>query len=808
MGSDRISVPYNCDLKPLEDLLAGVRRPGDFFVEGSMETPMPRVEVEGVGLLSFPVPQTQIAQLIRQADRAPYGRGEETIVDESVRKVWQLPANQVRVGGKSWEKTFSQLLDTVVEGLGCADATVSAELYKLLVYDPGGFFKAHRDTEKAGGMFATLIVVLPSVHRGGELVIRHAGREVVVDLSTDEISDLKFAAFYADCEHEVRPVIEGHRVCLVYNLIQVPGGKTEGPVSAPLYASEIEAAGELLKKAFGMGAPAKLAWLLEHHYSPAGLSFAGLKGEDAALAKVLRAAAERAGCAIHLGIVHIEESGPAEPEYGPGYGHGRGRRWGRYEEEDDDNVSSDSFEVIEVSDGSQHIDEWRNAQDQPVAYGKVPLEDGEVLPAGALDEEEPDEQRLTEATGNEGASFERSYHRAALVIWPRARFASVLLQAGVGAALPYLAERLTAGDAAAASIAERIIEAWEQPPVGWSYRSSVGEPSRAELLQLLNQLGDRDLQKRFIRGAVTREFDGSENEALVSVIPLLSPTDAAELLVMLARENMPFFHGACVDLMGRVVNELGEKLTPEWRAALREMAAVILKALTTIQPITDPHTRADWQRMRKVRPVDADMVAGLLHCLQATGTDELRMQAASKFAANSAVFDPGTVIVPGLELLQERQGRAFVSDPAARHLWVHAAEFLLARSEQPPSPPTDWRQAVTLSCKCEDCRGLQKFATDAEMQVARFRVRQDRRQHLHRQIEQHGLDMTHVTERKGSPQTLVCTKTRRTYQLQCEQHQADCVRMRALLAVMQPAANELSPLMARLAAAKDLKPRI
>jgi hypothetical protein len=75
-------------------------------------------------------------------------------------------------------------------------------------------------------------------------------------------------------------------------------------------------------------------------------------------------------------------------------------------------------------------------------------------------------------------------------------------------------------------------------------------------------------------------------------------------------------------------------------------------------------------------------------------------------------------------------------------------------------------------------------------------------------IEQHGLDMTHVTERKGSPQTLVCTKTRRTYQLQCEQHQADCVRMRALLAVMQPAANELSPLMARLAAAKDLKPRI
>jgi hypothetical protein len=46
------------------------------------------------------------------------------------------------------------------------------------------------------------------------------------------------------------------------------------------------------------------------------------------------------------------------------------------------------------SDCSQHIDEWRTAQHQPIAYGKLSLEEGEVLPAGALDEEAPDEQRL------------------------------------------------------------------------------------------------------------------------------------------------------------------------------------------------------------------------------------------------------------------------------------------------------------------------------------------------------------------------------------------------------------------------------
>lgn len=77
-------------------------------------------------------------------------------------------------------------------------------------------------------------------------------------------------------------------------------------------------------------------------------------------------------------------------------------------------------------------------------FGDLPLLDGEVLPAGASDGEPPDEQRLTAATGNEGASFERAYHRAALLIWPRDRFADALLQAGVGAALPYLRDRIEA----------------------------------------------------------------------------------------------------------------------------------------------------------------------------------------------------------------------------------------------------------------------------------------------------------------------------------------------------------------------------
>ncbi len=50
----QIKVPYNRDLKALQDVLAAVRRPGDFFVYGALETPMPRVEINGVGVIPFP----------------------------------------------------------------------------------------------------------------------------------------------------------------------------------------------------------------------------------------------------------------------------------------------------------------------------------------------------------------------------------------------------------------------------------------------------------------------------------------------------------------------------------------------------------------------------------------------------------------------------------------------------------------------------------------------------------------------------------------------------------------------------------
>jgi hypothetical protein len=74
-----------------------------------IEIPPPRVEVDGAGTLSFPVPDAQIASIVRRSERAPYGRGEETIVDTSLRNVWQIASGKVKIGRKFWLANFERI---------------------------------------------------------------------------------------------------------------------------------------------------------------------------------------------------------------------------------------------------------------------------------------------------------------------------------------------------------------------------------------------------------------------------------------------------------------------------------------------------------------------------------------------------------------------------------------------------------------------------------------------------------------------------------------------------------------------------
>jgi hypothetical protein len=327
------------------------------------------------------------------------------------------------------------------------------------------------------------------------------------------------------------------------------------------------------------------------------------------------------------------------------------------------------------------------------------------------------------------------------------------------------------------------------------------------MIALLGQLADAPLLKRFVAGVVTREYDGTENEAVAANVRWLAAIQAGRILSHLAIENMPIFPAACVNLLSRLTGELGSETTADWIVALQAIGAAIVGALPDLKRRKPDQLDRDWWRIQKAEPEDGSTVADLMETLAALNASTLRDAACKSIAANPKVYNPATLIVPALQLLRERNGDAVLSDKEFRRLWAHSAEFLLARSEQPPESPKDWRQDVRIVCRCDDCRELQAFALDPATQTHRFRVRKERRQHLHQQIDRHRLDMTHVTERTGSPQTLVCSKTRATFKRQCRQYNEDLASMAALRPLIGETDGDVQTVRARMDAARQRRAR-
>jgi hypothetical protein len=159
-----------------------------------------------------------------------------------------------------------------------------------------------------------------------------------------------------------------------------------------------------------------------------------------------------------------------------------------------------------------------------------------------------------------------------------------------------------------------------------------------------------------------------------------------------------------------------------------------------------------------------------------------------------------TLVVPAIEQMRAEGRQMTAAAESIVNLWTRAAEFLLRCSEVPPEPPSDWRLNVQLSCSCADCEELQFFARNSAERVHRFRMNKERRRHLHNVIDRHRLDMTHATERVGSPQTLVCTKDRRTFDRRIKQYHDEIAAMRTL-AGLAPKSSGAAALSRRMQAA-------
>lgn len=756
----------------LAETLRKVQRPGGYYTSGAVEIFAPRIEIDEVGPIALPLLPLQAKQLIAVAERAPYGRGPETLVDTEVRRTWQIDADQVQIS-RRWEETLKSIVVRVKAGLGVTGVVVT-EFYKLLVYDEGSFFVSHRDTEKAPGMFATLIIVLPSIYTGGELIVRHEGQEARLDLYSQEPSVATYAAFYADCVHEVRPIASGYRLTLVYNLLRQSGSWLPKP---PNYDAEQAGLAELLrqwsaaKQSADDPSPEKLVYPLEHAYTEAEISFDTLKGADAARANALIAAAEQAECDLHLALVSIEESGYAE--YTGDYYGSRRRKWS-YGDDDDD----DDFEIGEVTERSAILSEWQRPDGQPAAFGDFPFEAEELCPPGALDNMEPDETHFQEAAGNEGASFERTYQRAALVIWPRHRRLAVLNQAGLATTLPHLTEiaqhwaKSGQGPESplwrqAHELAGFMLDTWSTPSAYYA------RPETPAMLAALIQLKDTAHIETFLADiSAAGAYRKDDNPALVKAIDLLPPFRAIELIERIIAGNAVKDRDACSDLLVRIAT-VAQKAG---RVAELIPAARILVDALPGDPARLPQTsELRWQCSPP--SVESGFIVDLL-----TGLGLIDPVLADR-AVNHLLTWPKTypldaVLIPAaLELTKKASIRELVAFQRLRNACL---THLRKRIAEPLEPPSNWTRASAISCKCPHCNELSRFLADPKRQSWEFRAIQHNREHVEQVIKQNGCDVDCVTHRQGRPYGLICTKNQASYERRVQQRKKDLKEQKQL----------------------------
>ena len=755
----------------LATLLSTVRTPGDFCTAGTRAMPLPGLVVEGVGPVALPLLQVQADQLIAIAERAPYGRGEETLIDTDVRRTWQIAPERVRIDGRHWAEGLAAIVEQVRTGLGVT-GTVVAELYKLLVYDRGSFFVSHRDTEKAPGMFATLVIALPSHHAGGELLVRHQGRELRLGLQCPDPGDAAFAAFYADCTHEVLPVTAGCRLVLVYNLLRKGAGKLPRP---PSYQAETAGvAGQLRqwsdgKRVAGDAAgaaaelvpgdsPDKLVYPLEHAYTPAELSFQALKGADAAVAAVLVDAAAQAGCDLHVALMTVEESGSAEQT-----GYSQSHRWGRDGGDDED------FEIGEVFDRSLILSHWALPDGRAAGLGPIPFADTEISPADALQDMEPDEQYFQEATGNEGASFDRTYRRAALVLWPQHARLAVLNQAGLAATLPWLdllagqwqEEGGQKGSALWCEVHELVGHMLKTWPKREGHFQAVDDSAASQMLTLLARLEDVEHIETLVTQVIATGVHGKgENAALVSALGLLPAQRAGELLAQVVQANAAQGLGACAHLLRQAV------LAGFAADCLRAAASALVEAM----PGAPARPAPAENYLLRPQAMDAQAIADLMAALCAIDTG-LADNAAAHLLAWPQTYGQDALLAPALRLCAD-QPEVFKAAPVQR-LCAACRAHLEARIALALAPPGDWRRASALPCHCQHCDGLARFLDSPDQRIWRFKAAEAARKHVLLSIRGTGSDVDSVTDKTGSPHALVCTKNQASYERRVVQRRQD-----------------------------------
>lgn len=765
-------------------------RPRQFSASGTIDWIKEPFSIAGIGPVELPIPDATIKKLRGLATPAPYGKGTETLVDKKVRDTLEVPADSIDLS-EAFRAALDGTVDQVATQLGLERERLGCELYKLLVYRSGGLFLPHRDSEKSPGMVATLIVVLPSRFFGGELILQHARERRTFSFSLASGGrQIEYVAFFADCEHEVKRVRSGTRVCLAFNLVlqKAPAGKKTPPPS-PADPALTKAVWEWTRER----PETPLVFALEHQYTQGGLVPSLLKGPDREIFQQLLAVAKSCDCRIHLGQVSRHLCNEANDGYYDYRDRYRGRYWESEEDDSDesglddgDEDNLDDLQIGEVYQDEILVDGWKDARGKRVALAPLSCDSSSLISAIPVDEWRPTRQDHEGYTGNAGNTLDRWYHKSAVVLWPNRNHFDMLASMDLPLAVDQLLKMQaklpkTSEDALeqacddCQSLAEAIIRKW---PVHMTYRHAEASPREdwhTSWLNALLQFDDPDLIGQFLGVLARRDSTLKLDSFIRKACKRMGGNDISPHLLKLLQFQPPR------NQYGRLESEGLAERDASWLLCLCEarsrveisdqaLGELLQAAVTRFE--SHPELRESSPRGVS-KGLDHTWLLLLKTALlldDAKTTDRLFKMLATRPAwLDLRSFQVDAAL--GLRTWAESHWEA---TPPPIETWIEQVrQDLQAATTIRPTPPTDWTREANLDCNCESCRELKAFLIDPTAAVASMGSNDMKRSHLEGKIRSKALDVTPKLERGPRSYLLKLTKTIASYERVAKRYKSD-----------------------------------
>ncbi|RYP06194.1 hypothetical protein DL764_003286 [Monosporascus ibericus] len=767
----------------------------------------PDIFVEGVGPISLPLSEVQAKKLITKSHQAPFGKGSETIVDTSVRNTWEINPEQFQIRSPQWNGFLDNVLRKVARELGISPP-ISAELYKMLLYEKGAMFKAHREwlavkppsamslLENSPGLRRALESWLRDVKTGRRkatplyYVLSHKYTEANISLQALKATDrVRVQALRAAClelgfdiflttlektetgtaeeeygygrysryddyydEDEEDSDSDGHHTIdditetdyYAKGIFDLKGSKVASSIS-------FDEDDIIQEDAFGdepdeedyegyMGnwvrnANMVLSYLQEltlnqgpqatHWYRESAVIIIPSQGTLPFLSRVLRdkiiTSCDRDDAA---GIVsYYIDKCKATPQKG--------------------SLFRELHKILE------HL--WTTDQSRPSAFALSGDNLKGILKLCILRNEAPLLKLILVNNKQPAPTAFLSWIKAKLseesnISWDtlqRVTVHSIQSQ-------PTLSQRYEAISALteATESSERvellISQAVDTVLNDFGSNQTLSEEDGVSLFNLTLYYRNTDDLKTLVPEAIHKQ--ASQTSFLLGLIKALRQSTKRKQVS--EEEAKPIY----------------ETLS---RLALRYLSLTTATATKKAPFVPGPHWLLPASTIRdRTAAVNyltpEAMVLFLSSLFEYKLGEHLQMFASrvhteAKFIKGEYFGSLWMPLFQDLPALLEQH-----KVPLTAPLWQQAFQSLLRaylRNFVGKKPPKGDHRSQQVSCLCGDCFVLNRFLADARQTKGRFPMAKRRRQHLHNQLDHHGIDCTHETERRGSPQTLIVTKT-------------------------------------------------